>query len=99
MRTPANRMKNWRIMGMWEDGREMLVVLGRTEAECRRLLPDAIADLTVDDLRRVDSLWLEEWTYEEFRDESRWIPTAEIPLRNIRLRAAALRQHAMARSA
>lgn len=79
---------NCRIMGMWDDGSIFLVVLGGTARDCKRRLPDALADRSLNELMRLDSLWLEQWSWDDERRQEEWLATDFLPLRPLRLRAS-----------
>lgn len=90
---PAIR-QSWRIVGRWGDGSEFLVTLGESRDECLARMPAATSDLTSDDLRAVDTFWLEEWDPGTELRAAEWVPVEEIDLRKLRLRVASLEQHA-----
>lgn len=90
---------NWRAMGMWNTGAEFLLTLGDSEADCKLRMLRALDELNYAELLNLDSIWLEHWMLDEVRDAFAWLPTEELSLRRIRLRAAARQQHAMKRSA
>lgn len=64
----------WRVMGMWRDGREFLVVMGHTRADCTYRLTEALADYDLADLGAIESLWLEHFEALTEEMEPRWIP-------------------------
>lgn len=91
--------KDWRVMGMWPKGEQFLVTLGVSEEDCRTRLAESLGEFTYEDLSELDSIWLERWSYDEFWDCWDWMPTEELSLRSLRLRAAALANHKLRRSA
>lgn len=76
----------WRIMGMWPDGRQFLVVLGVSRSECLQLFPAALVDYTYDDLEEIDSFWLEHWEIYEDEEDPDWIPLEIVPKRPMMIR-------------
>jgi hypothetical protein len=92
-------MKDWRVMGMWNDGREFLLTLADSIEDAMARLGASIDDFTREELHEVSSAWLERWVYDDFFRDWRWEPVHEIPLRRYRLRVAAKEQHAARRSA
>lgn len=76
----------WRVMGMWDDGRQFLVVMGTSKADCRKRLGEALDDYTFADLEAMDSLWFEEWKQLPWEQAPRWEPTELISLRGYKLR-------------
>lgn len=100
---PATRkkdlIKSWRIMGLKTDDTEFLIVMGSSREECEYLFQNALSEYSHVELKEVDSAWIEEWIHDELFDRSAWMPRAELSLRRLRLRAAAIQQHSMRRSA
>jgi hypothetical protein len=82
-REPASRLANWRVMGMWESGKWFLVVMGRSKAECQRLLAEALADYDAADLDRVIWLWYERFQAGTESSSPDWVPVATVPARRI----------------
>lgn len=91
--------KDWRVMGMWPKGEAFLVTLGVTEEDCRGRLAEALSEFSYEELSRLDSIWLEKWTFDDFWECWDWMPTEIVSLRVFRLRAAALERHELRRSA
>ncbi len=91
--------KDWRVMGLWTNGEEFLLTLAESAADCLGRLRSAIDDFSRDELDQVESIWIEQWTRDEFFGDYRWLPMEEIPLRRFRLRIAAKEQHASRRTA
>jgi hypothetical protein len=91
--------KDWRVMGLWTSGQEFLLTLAESAADCLGRVRTAIDDFSREELDQVESIWIEQWTRDEFFGEYRWLPTEEIPLRRYRLRVAAKEQHAGRRTA
>ena len=98
-RVPREGEKNWRIMGLGVTGAEFLIVMGTSREECEGLFADALSEYSYAELKEIDSAWIEEWIYDDYFERSAWLPHVELPLRRLRLRAAALQQHATRRSA
>jgi len=92
-------IKSWRIMGLTTDETEFLIVMGSSREECEGLLQNALSEFTHAELREIDSAWIEEWIQDDLFDRSGWMPRTELSLRRMRLRAAAIEQHATRRSA
>jgi hypothetical protein len=86
--------KNWRVMGLHEDGREFLLTMGVSAEDGLSRLKESLDEFSREELAAVSSIWLEQWVYDDFFGNYRWEPTVEIPLRRYRLRVAALAQHA-----
>jgi hypothetical protein len=91
--------KTWRVMGLKTDDSEFLIVMGSSREECERLFQSALSEYSHAELKEIDSAWIEEWIHDELFDRSAWMPRTEFSLRRLRLRAAAIQQHAMRRSA
>ncbi|MBX9652074.1 hypothetical protein K2Y11_00500 [bacterium] len=91
--------KTWRVMGLKTDNSEFLIVMGSSREECERLFQSALSEYSHVELKEVDSAWIEEWIHDDLFDRSAWMPRTELSLRRLRLRAAAIQQHAMRRSA
>lgn len=94
----------WRVMGMWDDGSQFLIVMGSSQKDCERRLWDALEDYTLDDLERMDSMWYENWKQLAWEDAPRWEPISLISLRRYKLRkgrsvAAQARKNASAPAA
>lgn len=79
----------WRVMGMWRDGRQFLVVLGKSPGECLLRLDAALADWDCRDALRAESLWFERWDPGTWLREPRWVAMREIPLRRFKRAALA----------
>jgi hypothetical protein len=86
-------------MALRSNREELLVVMGGSRPECLAALSAALADYSHADLTDFESMWLEEWIYDDYFERSDWLPREELPLRRWRLRAAALEQHAGRRTA
>lgn len=97
-RMPITKLATWRIMGMWDSGKWFLVVMGRTKAECKRLLSAALVDYGSLDLERIAWLWLERFKLDtDPVDEDRlildWVPHSIISVQRLaRLRVATRRR-------
>ena len=89
--------KNWRIMGMTYTDHEFLIVMGYSREECEGIFSAVIAEYTHNDLKEVETIWIEEWAYDECFDLFVWTPREELQLRRHRLKAAATHKHAMRR--
>lgn len=76
----------WRVMGMWDDGRQFLLVLGKSRRDCESRLWDALEDYSLEDLERMDSMWYEHWKQLPWEDAPRWEPISLIALRRYKLR-------------
>ena len=77
-RVTSVMLSNWRIMAMWTEGPEFIVVMGRSRRRCLALLDEALSDYSYEDLKQIDSFWLEVWTLDEVDGERRWLPVEEI---------------------
>lgn len=77
--------QNWRVMGMWLEGAQFLVVLGTSKRDCVARLDRALRGYDHEDLKRVDSLWLEHWEAINEDFEPDWMPTEILSMRRLRL--------------
>lgn len=78
-------LTQWRIMGMWQDGRRFLVVLGKSARDCLRQFDDALDDLNYSDAQRIRYLWFERWDPGTELREPSWTAVKAIPVHRIRL--------------
>ncbi|QDU62150.1 hypothetical protein Pan216_30170 [Planctomycetes bacterium Pan216] len=87
--------QRFRVMGQWyaerptrdcpgQLGQLFLVCFGRSEAACRRHLPEALAEYSRADLANIAWFWLEAWNGDEY------VPIRDLNLSTIRRRAAAI---------
>jgi hypothetical protein len=70
----------WRLMSMWKSGEEFLVVLGDSKDDCLERLPEALAEYTLEDVRRLASCWLELWLPAWCIYEAEWLAVEEVDL-------------------
>lgn len=82
-------MSEWRVMGMWHDNRQFLVVMGQTKAECLERLDAALAEYTYDDFEAMEPLWFEVWRPATRWRAGEWYPESLVPLRRFKLLRAA----------
>jgi hypothetical protein len=73
-------------MGMWQDGRQFLVVVGTSRAECLELFAGALDAYDYSDLEVIDSFWLEHWEVFEDEETPDWIPLEIVPKRPVMIR-------------
>lgn len=85
--------QDYRVMGRWIKGESFLVVLGRSANECRRGVKGALASYSRQDVNRIEFLWVERWTWDEFFEEWGWMPIEELPIKAIRTSKAMLAHH------
>lgn len=73
----------WRLMGMWKSGEEFLIVMGDSKEECRECLPEALAEYTLDEVRRLASCWFELFLPAWCIYEAEWLAVEELDLKAI----------------
>lgn len=94
-RTP--RECRWRIMGrdVKSEDRPYIVCLGSSERDLMRRLKKLFGEKSLDELNKIDSIWIEHFHGATPFRAAEWFPIEEIMLQHYRLRAAALKQVAM----
>lgn len=85
--------KNFRVMALTHGLVELLVVMAETHTTCLCLAEREFTDWKHEELRTLDSAWIEEWIDNGW-DKPRWVPQREISLKKFKLRASAREQHA-----
>lgn len=78
-------INTWRVMGMWHDRREFLVVMGFSARDCQRRLDEALEEYDFFDLCCMECLWYETWDPGTDERAPEWVPVKEISLRRFRL--------------
>lgn len=51
----------WRIIAEWDDGREFIVTLGSSEADCLERISYALSDFTPNETLQIRDAWIQEW--------------------------------------
>ncbi len=74
--------------------RQVLVVMGTSQRQCIKKLPESIEQYTYEELRAFDSMWIEEWARDDMSNDLIWIARRWLDIRRWKLRAAAIKQHA-----
>lgn len=94
----SDRPNNWRIVGRYGHKEpEFVIVMGPSERAVMVLLRELFAEQTLDELNKIESVWIERWQMPTPWKDAGWMPVEEIPLQNYRLRAAAFKQGQMKR--